>query len=628
MCGITGFIDYTRSSSKEQLEKMQKCLQHRGPDDFGTEFFSISDCVIGMAHTRLSIIDTSARGHQPMNFQNFTIILNGEIYNFHEIREELIVNGHCFESNSDTEVVLHAFAEWGTKCVERFIGMFAFAIFDSTNRKIYFCRDRVGVKPLFYFLSNQVLLFGSELKALYAHRQFEKKINHKSLALFLQYGYVPGPASIFENTFKLEPGTWMTLDIDSRKVVKEVYWRVSDFFIRPVSKLNYTDAKTQLESLLLSACKYRMIADVPVGVFLSGGIDSTLVTALLQKNSHQKLRTFTIGFPDGTNEAPYAEQVAKYLGTEHVTYDCRWDDAIKIIPELAYYYDEPSADISAIPTILVSRLACKKVTVALSADGGDELFAGYDGFTTFGNQLETIRKIPFPVFSGRAMGLMAKMIPSYNSSIKRKFKGLEKILTGSERDVVKNLVEESYDIPSKFVNQFLVSPEQRKHPVFEDNWHGFSDERNGFLYYSFQGPLRDYLLVKMDRATMAASLEGREPLLDHRLIEYAAQLPYHFKHDGKTSKRILKDIIYQHVPRDIMDRPKVGFDLPIYRWLQAELQFLLDDLIGDVVFLAEARLNTNAVKQMVKDFRNGGIVYTNLLWRFIVLRLWFRQWVL
>ncbi len=409
MCGILGFVDFHCDSSVALLEAMTESLHHRGPD-YQDSFHSDQGIfILGLGHTRLAILDTSASGNQPMHFQNWSIVLNGEIYNFREIREELLMLGHHFVSESDTEVVLKSFASWGKECVDRFIGMFAFVIYDHKKQELYACRDRLGVKPLFYYFDGDILIFGSELKPLMKHPSFRKEINFDAMQLYFQYGYVPGPLCIFEQTNKLEPGTWLTFSIETKKISISKYWEITDYYSKPILNIRYEDAVDEVHYLLQSSCKYRMVADVPVGLFLSGGYDSSTVTAILQKDAIQPLKTFTIGFPDGLDESQHARKVAAYLGTDHTSYDCTKEDAISIIPTLPFYFDEPTSDISAIPTILAARLAKEQVTVALSADGGDEIFAGYDGYVTIPQRFEKLKQIPFQSAMATAIGPLNQM---------------------------------------------------------------------------------------------------------------------------------------------------------------------------------------------------------------------------
>ncbi|MFK8009452.1 MAG: asparagine synthase (glutamine-hydrolyzing) [Saprospiraceae bacterium] len=629
MCGITGYIDFRKKSSEDILSKMVHTLQHRGPDDRGMKTFETTNALIGIGHTRLSILDLSSAGHQPMFYHHMAIVLNGEIYNFKEIREELIQIGHEFISESDTEVVIHAFYEWGLDCVEKFIGMFAFVIYDEQQQKVFLCRDRAGVKPMYYFWKNGLLLFASELKAFHQHPFFEKKINSEALSIYLQYGYVQGPMSIFENCFKQNPGSWLILDLKNQSIEKQIYWDVKAVYQQPILKIDYDEAKLELEKILTSACNYRMVADVPVGVFLSGGYDSTAVTALLQKNATEKLSTFTIGFPDGADEAPYAKEVAKALGTNHTEYNCTYDDAKAIIPDLAYFYDEPCADISAIPTLLVSKIAKQHVTVALSADGGDEVFAGYKGYRLGMERIRKINKLPSFAESSAAFisNHMANVLPQSKISLKHKLTGISKILKSPHDQRMIKLMENSTKLPDKLITKLINNKSLPLHPAFYDDYSLMSESKAGMLLLDFLTTLPDLLLVKVDRASMAVSLESREPFLDHRILEYAAQLPMEYKMNPRTGKRILKDIVHKYIDKSIMDRPKMGFDLPIYKWLRNDLAYLVDEYLSEQRIRKSACFDEQVVKDLVISFKIGKLQYESLIWRLIHFQMWHERWM-
>ncbi|HVF97845.1 MAG TPA: asparagine synthase (glutamine-hydrolyzing), partial [Flavisolibacter sp.] len=398
MCGIAGFIDFKKNSTEADLAQMSGCLQHRGPDGSGSWFMQMPQAAVGLGHRRLSIIDLSETANQPMHFAGLHLIFNGEIYNYNEIRNELIDLGHHFQTHSDTEVILHAWRQWGEACIEKWRGMFAIVLFDEDKGEVICIRDRVGVKPFYYYYHEGVFLFASELKSIVAFPRFSKKINRDAVASFLQYGYVSYPYCIYENTHKLPPAHLLRLNLTQGQLQKQAYWNVYDYYNKPKLKISLPEATEETERILTKAFDYRMVADVPVGVFLSGGYDSSCVTALLQKNSTERLKTFTIGMADETlNEAPYAKQIAAHLGTDHTEHYCTVKEALDIIPDLPYYYDEPFADSSAIPTILVSRMARKKVTVALSADAGDEIFAGYNRYDYLMRYGKRLRSLPKPV---------------------------------------------------------------------------------------------------------------------------------------------------------------------------------------------------------------------------------------
>lgn len=362
MCGIAGFIDFKKKSTLQDVHRMSACLQHRGPDGDGSFFTETQNAVIGFGHRRLSIIDLSETANQPMHYNGLHIIFNGEIYNYNEIRDRLISLGHQFQTHSDTEVILHAWQQWGEKSIDKWRGMFTIALYDEQKNDIIFIRDRAGVKPFYYYYNEGLFLFSSELKSIAGFPGFKKEVNTDAVASFLQYGYVPHPHCIYKKAFKLPAGNLLRLNLNTQQTDIHQYWNVYDYYNKPKLKIELTDAIEETERILTESFNYRMVADVPVGVFLSGGYDSSCVTALLQKNSTEKIKTFTIGMTDKKlNEAPYAKQIAELLGTEHTEYYCTPEEALQIIPELPYYFDEPFADSSAIPTILVSRVARKKL---------------------------------------------------------------------------------------------------------------------------------------------------------------------------------------------------------------------------------------------------------------------------
>ena len=396
MCGIVGFCSNYKRTDVEVLTSMRDALTHRGPDDMGTYIDTENN--VGLAHRRLSILDLSPLGHQPMSNEKGSIWVtyNGEIYNYKEVREELIRIGYTFKSNSDTEVLIKAFEQWGIECINKFIGMFAIAVWDKRTKKLYLIRDRVGVKPLYYYRKNGVFLFGSELKALMKHPDFHKEIDYNILPLYLRYGFISSPHTIFKNTFKIRPGHYLCVSNNSITEVK--YWDIADYYNAVPLNKSEDEVAEELEDILIDSFKYRLISDVPVGVFLSGGIDSTIVTTLLQKNIDTKLKTFTIGFiEDRFNEAESAKKIAKFLGTDHTEYYLSEKDALEIIHKLPDIYDEPFGDQSGIPTYLVSKLARRDVTVALSADGGDELFCGYRRYRSIIKIKDFISNYPKPI---------------------------------------------------------------------------------------------------------------------------------------------------------------------------------------------------------------------------------------
>lgn len=628
MCGIAGFIDFNKNGNLDLLKKMSDTILHRGPDDSGHELFNTPQAQIGLGFRRLSIIELSALGHQPMQFEEagLTIIFNGEIYNFKELRKELEQNGYNFKSHSDTEVILKSYAHWGTKCVERFIGMFAIALYDSKNSKVILFRDRAGVKPLFFYHENNLLLFGSELKIFHAHPHFKKQINYSALSLYFQRGYISAPHTIFENTFKLLPGHFLEIDLNTKKVAAQKYWDVTDCYNQPKLDISFAEAKQETEKLLLSAFQYRMIADVPVGVFLSGGYDSTAVTALLQKHSSQKIKTFTIGFEDPKyNEAHHAKTVADYLGTEHHEHICTYKDALDIVEQLPHIYDEPFGDTSAIPTTLVSRMAREKVTVALSADGGDEIFAGYPKYFNAVDRINQINRIP-----SFAQNVFAKLIPAsvqHDTSVQNKWSKLKDYFENKDDVARFDIISQSMTF---YETQCLFNKEISKliTPFDEGSFlNSTNDMLSKFQATEYKTYMVDDILQKVDRATMSVSLEGREPFLDQRIIEFVAKLPSSYKYKKGIAKFLLKEIVHDYVPREIMERPKMGFGVPLETWLRKELKDLFVNVLNEDNLRAQNIFNVDRVVQMRDKYLRGESVEFGRLSYLFLFQLWYAKWM-
>lgn len=633
MCGIVGLIDFRKKSSQSILENCTNELAHRGPDGSGTKLFETGDCQVGLGHRRLSIIDLSNAAGQPMEYKGNWIIFNGEIYNYNEIRDVLIQKGHQFVTHSDTEVILHAWDEWGAAMLQQFIGMFAFVIYDTNKNKVFCCRDRAGVKPFTYYWNDGLFLFGSELKGLMKHPSFEKNIDMDALAAYMQFGYVPTPHCIFRNTYKLKPGHYLEMDIKTQFISTSQYWNVYDAYNKPTLDISYEEAVTETEKLLVSAFQYRMVSDVPVGVFLSGGYDSSCVTAILQKNNTEKIKTFTIGVPDaGLNEAPYAKEIAAHLGTDHTEYYCTQKEALEIVPELPYYYDEPFADSSAIPTTLVSRVAREKVTVALSADAGDEIFAGYNRYDYVMKYGKKMQQIPGGIrkLTAAAMDkIPAKNIPVLN----------KKYLFSSRYEKVKSFLKN----PSE--KNILVSltrhmTESDINMLFKEKTGkiitGFDSEELQKPYFStldyimavdYQTYLLDDILQKVDRAGMSVSLEGREPFLDQRIIEWAAQLPMEYKYNNGQKKIILKDIVHKYIPKEIMDRPKMGFGIPIDKWLLDELKPFVDEFFDEAYIEKQGIFNNNEIQRLRNSFYKGRVERAEKIWFILMFQLWYQRWM-
>lgn len=630
MCGIAGFIDFKSTTSEETLHQMVNSMQHRGPDDFGVELFEEKNALIGFGQSRLSIIDLSAAGHQPMHFKHLSIVFNGEIYNYTEIKAELIDKGRDFVTQTDTEVILQSFDEWGIKCVDRFIGMFAFVIYDRNSNKIVIFRDRAGVKPFYYYHKDNLFLFGSELKALMAHTKFEKVIDEAVLPNYFHYGYIAAPYTIFKHTHKLMPGHFIEFELKTQSLSINKYWDLRSYYLKPKLTFDYQEIKEDVKALMQSSFDYRMVADVPVGVFLSGGYDSTAVTSMLQSKSSRTLKTFTIGFEEGNNEAPCAKETANYLGTDHTEYICTTKEAQEIIPSLPFYFDEPFGDSSAIPTILVSKLAKKEVTVALSADAGDEIFGGYQSYFKLHSFLKKIEQIPHPfkgIWSKKAASIIMNNDLVNSSKYSHQFGGALDILSQEKYSQSADLFRYMAEKPKGYISKLLKSDINSHPSSFLIDTNGFQHALEVAMCIDFISYLPNDILTKVDRATMSVSLEGREPLLDHRLAAYAAQIPLEHKTDGISGKKILKDIVHDYVPTSMMDRPKAGFSLPIYSWLRGDLSYLVEEYLSEEALNASGLLNVTFLLKEVEKFKQNKLHYSPVIWYLLMFQMWYKRWM-
>lgn len=627
MCGIVGIWDYKNKVSREILEKMRDELSYRGPDDAG--IFISENANIGLAHRRLSIIDLSSSGHQPMPSENknLWIVSNGEIYNFKEIRKDLEKKGYNFRSNSDTEVVLKSYQDKGKEAVREFRGMFSFAILDKEKEKLILCRDRAGVKPLYYYFERGLFIFASGIRAIISHPRVKKEINFDALALFLKFGYIPAPHSIFKNIYKLEPGYFLEIDKQGH-IKKDKYWDVVDFYLK---KSNYgkseKNVEEELEKILIDSFKLRLVSDVPVGIFLSGGIDSTLVTALLAKNTNYSLKTFTIGFQEQEyNEAGYAKKIANYLGTEHHEMLCTQKEALDIIPKLPEIYDEPFGDSSAIPTYLLSQFTRKQVKVSLSADGGDEIFCGYNHYKLINDIFCRINKIPSIFLNPTVLSQGAKLflkslnlqnkIRKINKAIENK-KDLRYVFTTINsywlKDEIIDLLTNDFSFPETFFNDFKRIKDL--------------DPITQMQAIDFKTYLPSDILTKVDRATMAVGLEGRDPFLDQNIIEYAAKLPLKFKYQKKQTKYILKKILAKHLPKELFKEPKKGFGVPIDLWFKDKLKPLLKEYLNPKKIEQEKIFNRKIIEKELNDYFSDRSNCVDRLWLILIFEMWKEKWL-
>jgi asparagine synthase (glutamine-hydrolysing) len=625
---------------------MTDTLKHRGPDDFGVW----TDVEVGVAlgHRRLSILDLSAAGRQPMVSESgrFVISYNGEIYNFLDLREELTGLGHRFHGHSDTEVLLAAISQWGIeKTLDRIQGMFAFALWDRYERALILARDRVGKKPLYYGWCGDTFLFGSELKALRAHPDFDAEIDRNALGLLVQYAWIPSPYSIFKHIRKLQPGTFLTITPWSKpsSIRPLPYWSAKEVAERgernPFSG-SLQDATDELEALLRDAVRGRMISDVSLGALLSGGIDSTTVVSLMQSLSSTPVKTFSIGFLESSyNEAKHAKAIARYLGTDHTELYVTAADSLKVIPQLPTLYDEPFADPSEIPTFLVSRLARSEVTVALSGDGGDELFAGYRIYYRCLHRWKKYGHLPLSLRRSLAslMGTLERhawaMLNSRDlhstGGMAKLGKLAKKFAKGSERLAVEGPVQlfARQSTRCKLAHEFVLNAEPVP-TVLTDaaHWADISEPLQSMMYLHFVDYLTDDILVKVDRASMAVSLEVRCPILDHRVVELAWRLPLHMRVDQDGGKRIFKKVLERYVPRELTERPKKGFGIPLADWLRGPLRDWAEELLDEERLQQESFFVPDSVRRVWRQHLAGWQNHCYLLWNILMFQAWLESW--
>jgi len=632
MCGIVGFI--SNKKQEEVLNDMLKILSHRGPDDKGIFIDNLDNRYIHLGHNRLAIMDLSENGHQPMvsNCGNYIIVFNGEIYNFKDIKKELQKDNILFKSNTDTEVILYAFKKWGINCINKFIGMFAIAIYDKTNSKLFLIRDRAGVKPLYYYANGNEFLFSSEIKAFHKFPNFKKEINIDVLPYFFQFGYIPSPFSIFKNCYKLEPGHFLELNLKTLEYHIYQYWNVDEFYKKEKFDISEREILSELEKLLVDAINLRMVSDVPVGIFLSGGYDSSLVTAILS-NHYSRLNTFTIGFENKNyDEAEHAKMIARYFGTNHTEYYVTEQEMKNKITDLVFFYDEPFGDSSAIPTMIVSEIAKQNVKVALSADGGDEAFCGYSKYiflnkinNIFSNKLKKVfLKLFINMMNDSTVDFINSVLPE-----KYKQRNIRDKFIKFKRAVNANNLEEMFINASSYVDKLEVSKFlniKLKNTLYKkfkmkENL-GIIDNMMRIDYKTF---MVDDILTKVDRATMSVSLEGREPLIDHRLVEFMARVPENLKCKDNKGKYLERQIIYKYIPSNLIDKPKSGFQIPLYEWLRGDLKYLIEDYINKDM-LDEEIFNIQEVDKIKKLFLKGDITYLNAIWFILVFQMWKEKW--
>lgn len=598
MCGI--YITNIPFQKEVVVDKL-KSIEFRGPDNLGYEKIGL----VSLGHLRLAILDLEQRSNQPMVFENLHIVFNGEIYNFIEIKKELIALGYDFHTQSDTEVLLCGYKEWGPDIVSKLNGMFAFAIYDVVSNKVFCARDRTGVKPFFYFWKSGLFEICSQLRPLI---HSESKISEEAISIYLDCGYIPSPYSIIEDVYKLPPGNTMLIDLDNQSKTIAEYWNLSSVVERSIS---YEDAKSQLHELLIDAVKIRLQSDVSIGTFLSGGIDSALVSSVAANLSKEPIKTFTIGFEDPLfDESKVAAQFAKIIGTNHTETICGPNDALNMLRKLIEVYDEPFADSSALPSLLLNSVTKKHVTVALSGDGGDESFLGYGHFDAL-KKFNKIMQIPF--FVRRFLSLF------YNESI-------IKLQPATINSLLKTKESDDYSLG---IFTGFDSLQRKRNTKWFDNYIGFrfwaKDCFQRMADLNIKLWLENDSNVKVDRASMAFSVEVRSPFLDYRIIEFARTLPVSYRYDKRVKKKILRDILSEYIPEEVFNKPKRGFAIPLHKWLREDLKQEVLEELSDQFLNKIPNLDVLKFKKQLKLHLEGKTDYTFNIWKLFVLAKWYKE---
>ena len=605
MCGIYGT---TLHYSEDQIKTKLQRTAFRGPDKMGWQFYSKEDQNVIFGHNRLSIIDLDPRSDQPFTYyDHIHIVFNGEIYNFKSIKKTLIQKGYEFHTTSDTEVMCAAYLEYGKNCVDHFNGMFAFVIYDEKKQQFFGARDRLGKKPFYYYHNGKDFEFASQISSIQLFNN-QLTTSEKAIAYYMAWGTIPDPQTIFNEVQKLLPGHFFTLDLSTGSFKSEYYWDI-DYHGKHQYNGTYKEAKTELSNILKDAVSSRLFADVPVGVFLSGGVDSSLVAAMATQTTQEKIKTFSVKFNEkGFDESAYAQQVADHLQTDHHVIECNYEEGIDLIKNFYQFYDEPFSDSSAIPSMLLAKYTRKQVTVALSGDGGDESFIGYHRYNWI-RKGSHIHRLPlaFRQLSAKILD----MSPNYRHKVIAKalrFKGVDDAYLGAMTGVDLSWIKTNVDYKDVEELKYLF---HRNKNLFER----VSD-------FDIKTYLNWDINTKVDRATMAYSLEARAPLMDHRVVDFARSLPTSFKYHKGNQKRILKDILYESVPEHIFDRPKAGFTMPFSKWFKEDLKdFVLTEL-DDESLKSIPCIDVEEVKYRIKQHMDGSWDRYPLIWRLLVLKQW------
>lgn len=642
MCGIAGYIDSLCQSNSDKLQstvlRMTDTLQSRGPD-YG-DIWVDEQIGIGLGHRRLSIIDLSPEGHQPMLSRSgrYVLVFNGEIYNYKFLRSELEEAGVVFKGRSDTEVLIESVEKWGIhKALTKFTGMFAIALWDRKERLLYLARDRMGEKPLYYGWMGHTFLFGSELKALKTHPDFVWKVNRDVLPLYLRYNCIPAPYSIYENIYKVMPATYLTINLNKPLNIPKpiVYWsakNAAENGLKNPLLCSEEEASSQLEQILRTAVKQQMVSDVPLGAFLSGGIDSSTIVALMQCESSNPIKTFTIGYQQMEyNEAHYAKEVATHLNTDHTELFVSDQQAMEVIPKLPFIYDEPFSDSSQIPTYLVSKLARQHVTVCLSGDGGDELFGGYNRHV-FGESIwNKMQYVPKNI-RAFAANKIEKISPQklenslfLPSKYKNRFLG-EYLHKLADLLQTNSFAEMYQSLTSHWKNpQQVVKKLRTNEPLLYDTSTIFSTLTETMMYLDMVHYLPDDILVKVDRASMSVSLETRAPFLNHNVVEFAWHVPLSMKIKDKQGKWLIRQLLYKYVPREVIDRPKHGFGVPIGHWLRGSLKGWAEELLDERRLQMDGFFQPALIRKKWEEHLTGKSNWHHHLWDILMFQSWLEK---
>lgn len=626
MCGLFGYLDkkWTIAERNTVLLKMADCIAHRGPDASGA--WHDESAGIGLGHVRLSILELSEAGAQPMHSvcERFVISFNGEIYNHLDLRTQIKAEGHEFawRGHSDTETLLACFSVWGIeKTLQATVGMFAIALWDKQEETLTLARDRLGEKPLYWGWCGQTLLFGSELKALKAHPDFKAEVNRDALALLLQFNSIPAPYSIYKGIEKLPAGNYVQITAaDTRSSVTTIpYWCLQTVMQRGLDNPfagNAAEAVAGLESKLTQSISGQMLADVPLGAFLSGGVDSSTVVALMQAQSHRSVKTFAIGFDEpGYNEAIYAKEVAEHLGTDHSELYVSAQDALAVITKLPQIYCEPFADSSQIPTYLVMQMAKQHVTVALSGDAGDELFGGYTPYQFAPKVWNIVNKLPLALRKLAVMVLGAVPTP-------QKLQKLLTVLPAKNREDFYRLLMTYWHNPLMVVKNAALPNTVINSP---SSWVKTNSFEHWMMAIDASQYMIDDILVKVDRAAMANSLEARVPMLDHRVVEFAWQLPLEFKIRNGVGKWALREVLYKYVPKELIERPKKGFSIPLGQWLRGPLRDWAENLLNEQRLQQEGYFHPSPIRQLWSEHILGKSDHALKLWSVLMFQAWLEE---